>query len=213
MITLCGTPISNYYNKVKLALLEKGIPFDEERTGTPGIGLVDPAQFAYSPLGKVPFVRTEHGSLCESQVIVDYIEARWPEPPLLPADPFGAAKVREIATFADLHLELVVRELDANKERVKAKLVKHIHGFRQLARFSPYVAGETFTLADCSAWAHLPVAVLATKAIYGEDLLAAGGIEVRAYTSMLAERPSIQRVVTDRKAEQTALAAVPAKAR
>ncbi len=29
MITLCGIPLSNYYNKVKLVLLEKGIPFTE----------------------------------------------------------------------------------------------------------------------------------------------------------------------------------------
>ena len=34
MITLCGFPISNYYNKVKLALLEKGVPFEEERVMT-----------------------------------------------------------------------------------------------------------------------------------------------------------------------------------
>ena len=75
MITLCGTPISNYYNKVKLALLEKRVPFAEERTGVPGVGLVDPKDFVYSPLGKVPFVRLDDGrALCESQVIVDWIE-------------------------------------------------------------------------------------------------------------------------------------------
>ncbi|MFX7832924.1 glutathione S-transferase N-terminal domain-containing protein, partial [Acinetobacter baumannii] len=34
MITLCGFPMSNYYNKVKLALLEKGIPFTEEGVKT-----------------------------------------------------------------------------------------------------------------------------------------------------------------------------------
>ena len=36
MIVLCGFPLSNYYNKVKLALLEKGVPFTEERVGTGG---------------------------------------------------------------------------------------------------------------------------------------------------------------------------------
>ena len=34
MVVLCGSSISNYYNKVKLALLEKGIPFEEERVKT-----------------------------------------------------------------------------------------------------------------------------------------------------------------------------------
>ena len=106
MLTLCGIPLSNYHNKVKMVLLEKGIPFEEQRVPT---GSTDEAVLACSPLAKVPFLRTEHGSLCESQVIVDYLEAAYPEPPLLPAEPFAAAKVRELAAFVDLHLELVAR--------------------------------------------------------------------------------------------------------
>ncbi len=47
----------------------------------------------------------EDGGLCESQVIVDYLESRYPQHPLIPADPFQAAKVREIITFLELHLE------------------------------------------------------------------------------------------------------------
>ena len=83
MITLCGITISNYYNKVKLALLEKGVPFSEEVCKT---GSRDEAVLACSPLGKVPFIRTERGSLCESEAIMSYLEAAWPTPPLLPAD-------------------------------------------------------------------------------------------------------------------------------
>jgi glutathione S-transferase len=54
MITLCGRPMSNYYNKVKLVLLEKGLPFDEEFVGT---GSRDEAVLAATPLGKIPFIR------------------------------------------------------------------------------------------------------------------------------------------------------------
>ena len=102
-ITLHGSPISNYYNKVKLALLEKGVPFAEARAGTPGAKAGDAGVFDASPLGKIPFLTTEQGALCESQVILDYIEARWPQPPLMPAEPFAAAKVRELTTFIDWH--------------------------------------------------------------------------------------------------------------
>jgi len=219
VITLYGTPVSNYYNKVKLALLEKGVPFAEAAAGTPGVGLTDEAQFEASPLGKIPFIRVDGQSLCESQVIVDYIEARWPTPPLVPADAFAAAKVRELATFVDLHIELVARELyasaffgapsldDASKARIAKKLVKHSAGFKRLARFDPFVAGEAFTLADCSAWASLPVVVMATKAVYGSDLLAEAGIDVKVYTQALASRPSVVRVSADRKAAQAAMQA------
>ena len=208
-ITLCGLAISNYYNKVKLALLEKGVAFEEERVAT---GSRDEAVLAASPLGKIPFLRTESGPLCESQAILDYIEELWPEPPLLPAEPYARAKVRELATFVDLHLELVARELypqaffggaalsEASAARVRRLLERHIAGFGRLARFAPYVAGDTFTQADCSAWNSLPLVGVASKAAFGEDLLLAAGIDWKSYVKTVGERPSAQRVAADRKA-------------
>lgn len=210
MLVLCGFSISNYYNKVKLALLEKGAEFTEEVVKT---GRRDEEVLSATPLGKIPFVRTEHGALSESQVIMEYIEARWPTPPLLPADPWEAAKVRELVTFVDLHLELVARELypkaffggnvsEANAARIRALLEKNIAGFKRLARFKPYLAGTSFTQADCAGWVSLPLLAMATKSVYGEDLLSAAGIDWKAYNKLIGERPSAQRVAADRKAEQ-----------
>ena len=211
MITLCGTPISNYYNKVKLALLEKGLPFTEELVPT---GRTDEAVLSASPLAKIPFIRTEHGTMCESQAILDWLEAAHPSPPLLPADPWAAAKVHELTTFVDLHLELVARELyakafwggelsDEAMARIRKRLVRNIAAFKRLAKFSPYLAGETLTQADCAAYASLPLLSLATKMVFGEDLLAAGGIDWKPYSQLMGARPSAQKMVADRKAAQT----------
>ncbi len=215
MFVLCGITISNYYNKVKLALLEKGIPFTEELVKT---GSKEEAILEATPLGKVPFIRTEHGTLCESQAILDYIEAAHPNPPLLPVDPWQAAKVRELITFIDLHLELVARELypkaffggevsESNVARIHKLLAKNIAGFRRLAKFAPYVAGAEFTQADCAAWASLPIVAMATKTVYGEDMLGAAGIDWKAYSKLVGGRPSAQRVTVDRKADQERAAA------
>ena len=215
MLVLCGFSLSNYYNKVKMALLEKGVPFSEETVKT---GSDDEAVLAASPLAKIPFIRTDEGALCESQAIVEYLEARYPEPRLLPADPFQAAKVRELSTFIDLHLELVARELypqaffggtvsEANGARVKKLLAKNIAGFKRLARFSPYVAGDTFTIADCSAWPSLPLVGMATRIVYGSDLLEDAGIDWKSYGKVVGERPSAQKVGADRKVEQTRMLA------
>jgi len=220
MLVLCGFSLSNYYNKVKMALLEKGVPFTEEVVKT---GSKEEAVLASSPLGKIPFIRTEQGTLCESQAIMEYLEDRFPEPRLTPTDPWQAAKVRELVTFIDLHLEIVVRELypqaffggtvsDANKARVRTLLEKNIAGFRRLARFAPYVAGPTFTQADCAAWASLPLVGMATKIIYGDDMLVASGIDWKGYSKLVGERPSAQRVTADRKADQDRLAAMRAPA-
>lgn len=207
MLKLCGFAVSNYYNKVKLALLEKGVDFEEDLVWTDR----SPELLARSPLGKVPFFETEKGTLCESQVMMEYVEAAYTQKPLLPADPFEAAKVRELITFMELHLELVARELyaeaffggkvsDEVKERTQKLLKRNIKAFGKLAKFSPYVAGDEFTMADCAGLVHLPLIGLASKAIYGEDMMAE--LPVRDYIKMLGERPTVQRVNADRKANQ-----------
>ena len=213
MLVLCGLPVSNYYSKVKLALLEKGVPFEEERIGTAGVGAKGEGALRDSPIGKIPFIRTDAGPLCESQAILEYIEAAYPEPPLLPKEPYAAAKVRELIAFVDLHVELVARELypkaffggsidERDAARIRKRLERNVPALARLAGFDPFIAGETFTQADCAAWASFGVISMATQAVYGEDLLVAGGVDWKPYMKRLAERPSVQRVAADRKAAQ-----------
>lgn len=202
MLTLCGFSASNYYNKVKLALFEKGVPFQEQ------LAWVGQTDLTASPLGKVPYLLTPEGPLCESAVIADYIEAAYPTPALVPAQAFAAAKVRELITFMELHLELVARNLypqaffggtvsEAAREKVGIQLEKNIAAFAKLACFAPYVAGDSFSMADCAAIVHLPLVSSATKAIYGRDYLAE--LPVRDYLARMAERPHVQRINADRK--------------
>ncbi len=213
MITLSGFTLSNYYNKVKMVLIEKGLPFVEEQC--PMGGDKSEEMLMCSPLGKVPYIRTEHGSLCESEVIVEYLEALQPEPALMPADIWGQAKVRELVTFVELHLELVVRELypeaffggkvsDANKARIQKLLARNIAAFQRLAKLEPYLAGPNFTLADCAAYVTMPLVALGTKVVYGEDMLQAAGIDWKSYIKLIEQRPSAQKVTADRKRDQEA---------
>jgi glutathione S-transferase len=155
--------------------------------------------------------------LCESQVILDYIEARHPTPALVPTDPWLAAKHREINTFLELHVELCARQLypqaffggtlpDKFVARVKDDLVKNLAAFKQLAVFGPYVAGDTFSAVDCAAYVHLPLAGLATKLVCGEDLVVAAGIDWKTYVKLIEQRPTAQKVAADRKADQVRVA-------
>ncbi|MBL0944157.1 MAG: glutathione S-transferase [Hydrogenophaga sp.] len=202
MLTLCGFSASNYYNKVKLALLEKGVSFTEE------LAWVGETDKACSPLGKVPYLKTEQGALSESTVILEYLEDAYPHPPLMPAEPFAAAKVRELVRYMELHLELVARNLypeaffggkvsDSAKEKIGPQLEKNIAAFAQLTTFSPFIAGEAFTIADCAAVVHLPLVSSATKIVYGRDFLA--DLPVRDYLKRMGERPTVQKINADRK--------------
>ncbi|MEJ2131226.1 MAG: glutathione S-transferase family protein [Gammaproteobacteria bacterium] len=105
MIKLHGAPLSNYYNMVKTALLEKGLEFEDVMT--------PPSQeddyLAKSAMGKIPCIETEDGFLAESIPILEYLEETHPKPALLPSDPYARAKVRELAQSLELYIELVAR--------------------------------------------------------------------------------------------------------
>ncbi|MCB2042157.1 MAG: glutathione S-transferase [Rhodoferax sp.] len=206
-LKLCGFSASNYYNQVKLQLLEKQLPFEEEMVRT---GSTDASVLDRSPMGKVPFLDTGIGCISESMACAEFLEAAYPQHALLPADPFAAAKVRELVIYTELHLELVARELyaeayfggtvsDETKERVRRRLSRGVEGFACIAMFKPFVAGDQFTLADCAAIVHLPVVAGAAKIIYGEDLLAA--LPVKDYIKAMGERPAVARVNADRKTD------------
>lgn len=211
---LCGFHLSNYHNKARLALLEKGIAFEEDASCRPS---QDEAFLARSPMGKVPFVELDGGvRLAESQAICEYLEDAYPQKPLYPRDPLARAKVRELIIVMELHLELVARRLyrqaffggtisDEMKTMTEKDLGKGVRALGRLVKFSPYIAGAELTLADCSAFVHLPLVTLSTKIIYGRDFLE-GVAQVKPYLKMLGERPAFARVNEDRKSAQAALA-------
>ena len=218
MIKLCGFRISNYHNKVRIALLERGIPFEEDEN-------VKPSQqeeyLAKSPMGKVPFLLVDGTLLRESGVILEYLEDAYPQKPLLPKDPLARAKVRELVTVIELHLELVARRLypgaffggtnsDSAKQAAEKDLAKGVRALKALAKFEPYIAGKELTLADCAAAVHLPLVTMSTKITYGRDFLEELP-QVKPYLKMLGERPAFARVAADRKAAQEAAAKAAAK--
>ena len=213
MLRLCGFHVSNYHNKVRIALLEKGIEHVDDSGCKPS---QEEEFLARSPMGKVPFLEMDGERLRESQVICEYLEDAYPQTPLYPKDPLARAKVRELIAFLELHVELVARRLypllfgrtitDETKQAVEKALPRGIRAFRALAKFDPYIAGKELTLADCAAFVHLPVVSIATKMAYGRDFLDELP-QVKPYIKMLGERPAFKRVNEDRKAAQAALAA------
>ena len=92
MLKLHGFAVSNYFNMVRMALMEKGAPFEIVET----YPSQESAYLARSPVGKVPCLETGHGFLSETSVMLDYIEDVVPTPAFYPADPFKRAQVRQV---------------------------------------------------------------------------------------------------------------------
>jgi glutathione S-transferase len=211
MLKLCGFHVSNYHNKVRIALLEKGVAFEEDSSVLPS---QKDEYVALSPMGKVPYLQVNGDYLRESAVICEYLEDAYPARPLLPKDALARAHVRELVTFIELHMELPVRRLygglffggkfsDETKAEVERDIAKGVRALKAVAKFDPFIAGRELTLADCAAFVHLPIVTLVTKMAYGRDYLEEIQ-QVKPYIKMLGERPAFARVNADRKAAQEA---------
>ncbi|OAH99144.1 glutathione S-transferase [Methylomonas methanica] len=205
MITLYGVAISNYYNKIKFALMEKDIAFIEEFT--PPSQSEDLLQ--RSPLGKIPFIKTSDGYLSESQAILEYLEDAFPEHPLYPADAYERGKCREFIQHLELNVELIARRLygevlfgntvsQETKDEVRTKLDTGLKGLAKLLKLSPYALGDSFSTADIVAWPHLQLVGFATQKIYGENLVTTHIPGIEAYIQLIESRPHAQIVSADR---------------
>src|SRR4026209_2217585 len=109
MLKLCGCHVSNYHNKARIVLLEKGVPFEEDATCRPS----QQEEFlARTPIGKVPFLELDGGRrLSESEVIFEYLEDAYPQQPLVPEEPLpekaaaaeGSLPARQGARAGEVH--------------------------------------------------------------------------------------------------------------
>ena len=179
MLKLCGFHISNYHNKVRIALLEKGVPFDED----PGCKPSQKEEFlSRSPIGKVPFLELGGGRrLAESEVIFEYLEETYPQKPLLPKDAKGRALVRRLVAEADDGLykpgsdlmgkvlytspaERDAKAIDEAKEKLRAELVY----------WRDYLKGDFFagalSLADFAIYPYLRIGVRVEERVPGLGL-------------------------------------------
>ena len=211
MFRLHGFSASNYYNMVKLALLEKRLPFEE----VPLHGCQNPQVLAISPRGKVPVLEVEQGFISETDAILDYLEEACPEVALLPADPFQRAQVRALAKEIELYIELPARYCyvevffagratpAALKAKARRDLDKGFAALAQRGRFTPYVAGECLTLADLYFLYSVDLACQVGQRLFGIDYLQPLP-GARALFERLGENPNVQKVAADRKAETPA---------
>ena len=206
MLKLYGFAVSNYYNMVKLALLEKGLAFEE----VPFYAGQSPEALAISPRGKVPVLKVEQGFINETSVILEYIEQTQAGPALLPVEPFQRARVLALAKEIELYIELPARACfpeaffgmpvpDAIKAKSHAELLQ---GFAALGRhgtFAPYVAGDSLSMADLYFMYSVSLACAVGKKLFDVDYLAQMPA-AKALLEQLEQRPLAQRVAADKEA-------------
>lgn len=207
MLRLHGFAVSNYFNMVKLALLEKGLPFEIVTVH----GNQSAEFLAISPRGKVPVLQTELGFINETSAILDYLEERGEGRPLLPAEPYARAQVRALMGEIELYIELPARSCyleaffggkvdEVTKSKAKVDLLAGVAAFKRHGKFAPYVAGEQFSLADLYFLYSLDLASIVAKKLFAIDLLAELPA-AKALFALLNQNPHVQQIAADKDAE------------
>ena len=213
MLRLHGFAVSNYFNMVKLALLEKGIPFEINTVR----GSQAPEFLAISPRGKVPCLETEQGFISETNVILEYLEDTQGGKALLPSDPYQRAQVRALTKEIELYIELPARSCypevffgakvdQAIKDKAKDELLGGVAALRRHGRFAPYVAGSEMSIADLMFLYSIDLASAVAKKLFGVDLLG-DWPEAPALLKLLSQNPHVQQIEADKNAEMAAFIA------
>lgn len=202
-LVLIDVALSPFAQKVKIALREKNIPFEIRGTD---LTTADPVRAA-NPRGEIPLLLDGDAAVWDSSIILEYIEDKWPEPALLPKDPLGRARARQIEELCDGPFEAVIfctSEVTvfrrAQGELQAAILAEAKNSLQQLFAYleqqlgdKPYFGGEAWGRADCAVFPHVMNA-------RGQRTPPPEGSKLAAWLTRALERPSVQQTMAEAKA-------------
>jgi glutathione S-transferase len=207
MLKFYYNPISSNACRVWIALLEKQIPFE------PILVQLDGDQFdaeftAVNPLQRVPVVIDHDFRVIESLAILDYLEAKYPSPTLMPSQPEAIAAVRMVEMLVINELQpamlLLTRHflgLGGEQRQIdvaQARIIAVMHFFEEQLGHRSYIVGEAFTQADIVGG--IAVFSLGQLGIAFDDYPG-----LKAWSERLASRDSWQRIAPSPDAVQAAL--------
>ncbi|PTT80262.1 glutathione S-transferase, partial [Pseudomonas sp. HMWF005] len=154
----------------------------------------------------------------ETGIILEYLEQTQKGTPLLPSDPFARAQVLAIAKEIELYIELPGRACygeaffgspvpEAIKEKTKAELLLGFAALGRHGKFTPYVAGDSLSIADLYFLYSVPLACAVGQKLFGIDLLAEMP-KAKVLLELLEQSPHVQKIAADKEAAMPAFLAM-----
>lgn len=204
MITLYEHPLSPYAQKVKIALREKGVDFTAALPGGVGAGGAAGAFIEASPRAEVPALIDDGFAVFDSTVILEYVEDKWPSPPLLPTGAAERARVRMLEEVMDTHFEAINwalgeinwfrRAEGALAETLKARAAEQTHSF--FAWLERQLDGRDWFNGAAFGWGDLCVVPYVNGAA-GNGNPPARGSALSAWLERVNQRPSVAQTTAE----------------
>lgn len=201
-LRLHGYPVSNWFNCVRAAMIEKGQGSDFESCRAAR----DEAFLANSAMGKIPWLETPHGGLAESVAILEYLDDTVPDRPIYPADAFERARVRQIVNVVQVYIEAPMRGLyaatfggaDPAQASIAASMdtvQRALAALDHLCTFTPFARGA-LSAADLVLFHTLELGERVSRHLADTSLFD-GRPQLAAWDGMMRGRESTATVLAD----------------
>lgn len=184
-------------HRVRIVLAEKGVSYDVinvEARGKPEDLL------ELNPYGSVPTLVDRELALYDPNIITEYLDERFPHPPLMPVYPVARAKARLIIYRFEREWGPLIQKLEANKtvdmRGVAKELGLYIAQLASLFNSSPYFMGDEFTLVDCFI-----APVLWRLPAWGITFTPSETKAITKYAERIFQRDSFQASLTEAEQE------------
>lgn len=195
VMTLFSRPTDAESHRVRLVLAEKGITnmdMVEVKPDEPSEDLLD-----LNPYHSVPTLVDRELVLYEPRIIIEYLDERFPHPPLMPVDPVSRARFR-LALYRvekDLYEQLPALEEGGPGEVRKARKIlrENLTAGAEVFAARPYFLSEEFSLVDCTL-----APILWRLQYYGVELPRQAA-PVQEYAQRLFEREAFQKSLSDQE--------------
>ena len=198
-MTLFSDPCSQYSHRDRIVLAEKGVTVDIEDIDSNNVTqeILDA-----NPYGTLPTLVDRDLALYESKVVMEYLDERFPHPPLLPVYPVARAQSRLCIHRIEKDWCTLVDSIVANPEAKKTEAIRKefkesLMSISDIFADMPYFMSEEFTLVDCCLapmlWRLPQLGIEIPSTRQTKSLL--------DYINRLFERPAFQESLTDLERE------------
>ena len=196
-MTLFSNPTCPHSHRVRIVLAEKGISLDVVDVETSSLpeDLIE-----LNPYNSVPTLVDRDLVLYDSRIIAEYLDERFPHPPLMPVDPVSRARFRLALYHVERDWYALVDDLEHGDKRTANKARKALResllASAELFGLKPFFMSDEFSLVDCSI-----APILWRLPVWEVDLPPTHGRHIIKYAETIFARPCFRASLTELERE------------